>query len=77
MSWVIYATLSAFFASLVAIFGKIGISKIDTTLATTVRALIMAAFFMVVAFALHKEKLIGTIDRHAFLFILLSGLRMP
>lgn len=74
MSWVIYAILSAAAAAAVAIFGKIGISKIDTTLATTVRALIMAAFFIVVALVLHKEKFIGTIDRHAFLFILLSGL---
>ncbi len=74
MSWIVYALLSAAFAALVAIFGKIGISKVDTTLATTVRAIIMALFFIIVALILNKEKLIGTIDRHAFLFILLSGL---
>lgn len=74
MSWVVYAVLSAFAAALVAIFGKIGISKVDPTLATTVRALIMAAFFVIVALVLSKERLIHTIDRHAFLFIVLSGL---
>ena len=74
MSWIVYALLSAAFAALVAIFGKIGISKVDTTLATTVRAIVMALFFIIVALILNKEKLIGTIDRHAFLFILLSGL---
>lgn len=74
MTWGFYAFLSAAFAALVAVFGKIGIAKVDTTLATTVRALVMAGFFVVVAFALSKGKLIGTIDRHALLFIVLSGL---
>lgn len=74
MHWVLYAILSAVTAAAVAIFGKIGISKIDTTLATTVRAVIMAVFFIIVALSLNKEKLLGTIDRHAFLFIALSGL---
>lgn len=74
MSWVVYAVLSAISAAAVAILGKIGISKIDTTLATTVRAIIMALFFIVVSLALSKGRLIETIDRHAFLFIFLSGL---
>lgn len=74
MSWIAYAIGSAFFAALVAIFGKVGISKVDTTLATTIRALIMAAFFVILALALDKQKLFGTIDRRALLFIALSGL---
>ncbi|MBI5405161.1 MAG: EamA family transporter [Candidatus Kerfeldbacteria bacterium] len=74
MTWSFYAVLSAAFAALVAVFGKIGISKVDTTLATTIRALIMAGFFVIVALAMSKGKLIGTIDRHALLFIVLSGL---
>ncbi len=69
-----YAVFSALAAAAVAILGKIGISKIDPTLATTVRVLIMSIFFLIVSFALHKEKLIHTIDRHAFLFIVFSGL---
>ena len=47
--WIIYALLSAVFASLVAIFGKIGIAKVDSTLATTVRAVIMAGFFIILS----------------------------
>lgn len=74
MSWVVYAVFSALAAAAVAILGKIGISKIDTTLATTVRAIVMVVFFLVVSLALHKERLIHTIDRHALLFIVLSGL---
>lgn len=74
MSWIPYVLGSAFFAALVAVFGKIGIAKVDTALDTTVRAVIMAAFLAVVSAALQKSKLLGTIDRRAWLFIPLSGL---
>lgn len=74
MSWIAYALLSAVAAAAVAILGKIGISRIDTTLATTIRALIMAGFFLAISLLLHKEKLISTIDRPALLYIVLSGL---
>lgn len=71
--WIIFALLSAVFASLVAIFGKIGISKLDTTLATTVRAIIMAVFLVTTSFFLGKGKFLVNLDRNAFTFILLSG----
>lgn len=74
MTWIIYALLSAVFAALVAIFGKIGIAKVDTTLATTIRALVMAGFFLVASLLLGKYKLMGTLDRSALTYITLSGL---
>lgn len=52
--WLVYAFLSAFTAALVAIFAKIGLKNIDSTLATTVRAAIMAIFLISVALALRK-----------------------
>jgi transporter family protein len=72
--WIFYAILSAVFASFVAIFGKIGISKVDSTLATTVRAIIMAGFLLTASLALGKFNLIKTIDNKALLFIALSGI---
>lgn len=74
MSWILLALISAFFAALVAIFGKIGISRIDSTLATTVRSLVMAGFLVFTSLALGKVKLLTTLDRRAMLFILLSGI---
>ncbi len=74
MDWIIFAILSAVFASLVAIFGKIGIANIDSTLATSVRAVIMAAFLAVVSFSLGKFKLLHTIGSKALTFIILSGI---
>lgn len=74
MSWIIFALLSAITAGLVAIFGKIGVSQIDSTLATTVRAIIMALFLIVVSFALGKFQLLKTIDSKALSFIILAGI---
>lgn len=72
--WIIFALLSAGFAGLVAVLGKIGIQNIDATLATTVRALVMAGFLVTVSLSLGKAKLLSTIDSKAFLFIVLSGI---
>jgi len=74
MSWIIFALLSAISAALVAIFGKIGVSNIDSTLATTVRAIIMSLFLILVSFALGKYQLITTIDSKALAFIILAGI---
>lgn len=52
--WVIYAFISAITAALVAIFAKLGLKDIDSTLATTVRAIIMAGFLIIVSFFLKK-----------------------
>ena len=74
MSWVLLAILSALFAALVAVFGKIGLKAIDPTIATTVRVTIMTAFFIVVSASLGKFKLLSSIDNRALTFIVLSGL---
>jgi transporter family protein len=71
--WIVFALLSAVCAALVAIFGKIGVSSVDSTLATSVRAVIMAIFLLVVSISLGKIKLLNTIDSEALMFIVLSG----
>jgi transporter family protein len=71
--WIILALLSALFAALVAIFGKIGLGDIDTTLATTIRSIIMALFLVVLAISLGKFNL-DKIEGKMLLFIALSGI---
>lgn len=73
-TWILYAFCSAVFAAGVAIFGKLGISKIDSTLATTLRAIIMAAFLLLVTFAFGKFSELNTIDNKAMKYIILAGL---
>jgi transporter family protein len=52
--WLLYAFLSAVFAAAVAIFGKLGLKTVDSTLATSIRAIIMAIFLFLVALTLRK-----------------------
>ena len=59
-----------------AIFGKIGLKGIDSTLATTVRGIIMALFLVCVAFAMRK---FDGFSLHSFtgrewVFIILAGI---
>ena len=72
--WIIYALLSAISAAGVAIFGKIGIKNVDTTLATTVRSIIMAGFLLIAALSLNKFSQLHTIQGKAWIFIILAGL---
>lgn len=72
--WVVYAILSAIAAALVAVFGKIGVSAVDSTLATTVRAVIMAVFLIVVSFAFGKFQFLNTFNSKVFTFVVLSGI---
>lgn len=74
MTWIIFGLLSAFFASLVAIFAKIGLPKTDPILATTVRSVIMAVFLIGVAMILNKLNLHEVGDKKTWMFIVLSGL---
>ncbi|MEG1418555.1 MAG: EamA family transporter [Oscillospiraceae bacterium] len=71
--WVIYAALSAVFASLTSILGKIGIEGIDSTLGTAIRTavvLVMAWFLVLIT---GKQRGIRAIDRRSWIFIALSG----
>jgi transporter family protein len=54
-SWVAYAFLSAFAASLVAIFGKLGLRGVDPVASTFVRATIMTLVCAISVAALSKS----------------------
>lgn len=70
--YLLFALASAASAALVAIFGKIGLSKVDTTLATAIRAIVMAVLLTIAALALKKWDL-STIDNKAYFYIFLAG----
>jgi len=75
-SWIIFALLSAITAALVAVFGKIGLTGIDTNTATTIRAIIMALFLIgLIAIQGKLGNIKPIIANHKALFyIILSGL---
>ena len=74
MNWLGYALLSALFAGLVAIFGKVGVRDIDSTLATAARSVIMALALVTLVLARSNTINLREISPRAWLFITLAGL---
>lgn len=71
--WLIYALLSALFASLTSILGKIGITGIDSNLGTAIRTVVVLIMAWMIVFAQGKQGEIRGIDRRSWLFLALSG----
>ena len=72
--WLIYAVLSAVFASLTAILGKIGIEAIDSNLGTAIRTSVVLVMAWVMVFITRKTHKIRKVKKTELLFIILSGL---
>lgn len=74
--WILYAFLSAITAAFVAIFAKLGLQNIDSTLATTIRSIIMAGFLILTSLFLKKFKgfSFGTFGSREWVLIILSGI---
>ena len=72
--WMLYAAGSAFFASLTAILGKIGISGVESNLGTAIRTAVVLIMAWGMVFITGKEKDIKKIDRKELVFICLSGI---
>lgn len=71
--WVVYALLSALFASLTAIFAKVGIKGVDTDLATAIRTVVILVLAWSIAFFRGGAYSIHTLSRSNILFLVLSG----
>lgn len=74
MTWIFYAILSAFFASLVAIFGKIGIKGVDSNLAVALRTIIIVIFAWAIVFLQGNAHDLFKISKYSYIFIILSAI---
>ncbi len=72
--YIFYAILSAFFASLVAIFGKIGIKGVDSNLAVAIRTVIIVGFAWVIVWVQGNAADVFKISKYSYLFIILSAI---
>lgn len=72
--WLVYAVLSAVFASLTAILGKIGITGIDSNLGTAIRTTVVLVMAWLMVFFTGKQGEIKKIEKKELAFICLSGL---
>lgn len=72
-SWIIYAFLSAIFASLTSILGKVGIIEIESNLGTAIRTVVVLIMAWLIVFIKGKGKEIHKIKAKELIFIILSG----
>ena len=72
--WLFFAIISSVFASLTAIFAKLGIEDVNSNLATAIRTVVVLLLSWMMVFFVHAQKGIGQISWKSWIFLILSGL---
>ena len=72
--WMIYALLSAVFASLTSILGKLGIEGVESNLGTAIRTGVVLLMAWLIVFIKGEQHTLRQIPRRELCFICLSGL---
>lgn len=72
--WLVFACLSALFASLNSIFGKIGVEGVESNLGTAIRTVVVLGMSWLMVFVTKQQQGIRRIGRKDWLFLILSGL---
>lgn len=72
-SWQFWALLSAGFAALTAIFGKIGVEHIDSNFATLIRTCVILVVAASIVAALRSAQPLSSVAPRTWLFLILSG----
>ncbi|MDB6182001.1 EamA family transporter [Paracoccus fistulariae] len=73
-NWVFWAILSAVFAALTAIFGKVGVAGVGADFATFIRTVVILAALALILTARREWQGIEGISGKSWLFLILSGL---
>ena len=72
--WWLYALLSALFASLTAIFAKIGITGVNSNLATAIRTIVILFVAWGIVLAKGEAKGLATLSKQNMFFLIISGI---
>ena len=73
-SWLYYAAASALFAALTSVLAKVGVSGVESNLATAIRTGVILVMSWGIVFVKGEQKSLNAIDKKELLFIGLSGL---
>ena len=71
--WLLFALLSAVFASLTSIFGKIGIENVESNLGTAIRTVVVLVMAWLMVLITGEQKGLANIGKRNWLFLFLSG----
>ena len=74
MQWLLFAVLSAVFASLTSIFGKIGVEQVESNLGTAIRTVVVLVMAWLMVFITGEQKGLRKISRKSWIFLFLSGI---
>jgi transporter family protein len=74
MTWQVWATLSAIFAALTAIFAKIGVGDINSDFATFIRTCVIFVVLGIILFLTQQYQPLSSVSHKSLLFLVLSGL---
>ena len=72
--WWLYAILSAIFASLTALFSKLGLTNINSNLATGIRTVVIIIMIWSIIMARGEAKGISSISKNDLFFLGISGI---
>ncbi len=71
--WWIYALLSALFAALTTIFAKVGITGVNSNLATAIRTIIILVVAWCIVIARGESKGLPLLSKQNIFFLVISG----
>lgn len=72
--WLLFAFLSAVFAALTSILAKMGISDVNSNLATAIRTTVVLILSWGIVFLTNAHTGLDAISRKSWIFLILSGL---
>lgn len=74
MQWIYWSLLSAIFAAATAVLAKIGVTGVDSNLATAIRTSVILVFTWFIAFATAGTLSVEKLSGRTWLFLVLSGI---
>lgn len=72
--WLLFAVLSSVFAALTSILAKVGISDVNSNLATAIRTTVVLILSWGIVLLTNAHTGLGAISRKSWIFLILSGL---
>ena len=74
MNWIYWSLLSAVFAGATAVLAKVGVTGVDSNLATAIRTSVILVFTWVIAYATSRPGAVQNLTSRTWIFLVLSGL---
>ena len=73
-SWLFWSLLSALFAGATAVLAKVGVTGVDSNLATAIRTTVILVFAWAIALVTTRPGALATLGSRTWVFLALSGI---